>query len=282
MQKEDIKYSYGKKIILDNVEYIKAREEGELTKLFPLDFKRFLEILKSFSDFIDENKKYKYETVYWDGVKKEITLGEGYDLNPFNRTSNKLSNYPLSKEIIIFKNKVGLGVEELVQLDYYLEIACRMAYSYSPRYLPWANDVLNRFLPLNQLVDFANSFKEFKYRSKIVTYIKLLIGEERDLDRYYLYKNISEILYQMLSKEECIKPYLVKGDSYFYGSSHDALICSSEFRYFLRKLEDLSYDERFFKGYFKIAYNYYRKCGYADFAILNQSSFIKWENKMVD
>lgn len=282
MDKYYTKYSYGEKIVLKNVEELRYKDISELKDIFKLSFSEFKYILERFVEFIDYYKDYEYETIYWDGVVKNIKLGEGYDLNPFDRTSNKLKNYPLSEEIIVHTKKLGLTVEKLIQMEYYLEIVDRIAYAYSPRYLPWANNLLERFLPLKELSDFALTFKQFKYRSKIITYIRLLLENEDKISRFNCLKDVSEILYFVINEEEINLPYLVKGDGYFYGSSKDILVCSREFSYFLRKLQDLSYEDEYFKDYFKICYNYYRKSGYEDLATLNQSSFIKWENKIVD
>lgn len=281
MEKYFTKYSYGEKVMLDDIKPLKFREEKELNDIFKLSFKEFYEILEKFIEFIDCNKDYEYETIYWDGVKKVIKLGESYDLSPFDRNSNSILNYPLGEEIVKFKNDIGLSTAMLIQIDYYLEIVDRIAYAYSPRYLAFANKVLERFIDLDELSEFAKDFKSLKHRNKIIAYIKLLLENDDKHSRFNSLKDISEIIFFMISEEEMRLPYLVRGDSYFYGSSKDLLVCSREVSYFLRKLQDLACEDEFFYDYFKICYNYYRKSGYEDYATLNQSSFIKWENKMV-
>lgn len=262
---------------LDKIENI------SIENLFSITYEETKNIIEKFIELIEKYKDYEYEVLNWDGSKREVTLGGDVYLSPMaskisgykNSETFKLDNYPIADKVKDMIEKSGLSILKLLELDFYIKLEMINNYNYKKAWYSKYFEAVNNYKKIEKY--FMNR-DNIKYFEPIQIYISLYIKEISKKEKFEIAKDLLKKIYTFIPIKKYYEELEEKDDFLrrYYISEFDKI------GHWLNILKN-NYDDKSFKEYFTITYNFYRASNYNFINCIELENFAKaFELKIID
>lgn len=198
--------------------------------------KRLIEILRIFSEFIEEHKDYEYDIQYYNGSRDQVVFGSGnqwripFDKGKINNHNAPFEDYVLSDKVenLIIEN--SLQPMELLRLRYFKGIASTM---YNPSYFEKYIQLFNEFFKTEDFNEYSEQIKDIPYcelaHNMIVKYTNLKIDNEI----FTITSNILSDFIARYGEQDIFKENIKDMSKFRYSTSELQLLSAAEINFFI-------------------------------------------------
>ncbi|MDP4177767.1 MAG: DUF4132 domain-containing protein [Bacillota bacterium] len=238
---------------------IEKTKDFNIKSIFSMKEEKFKSIINKFSELINKNREYEYETEHWDGTKTTTTLGGQYYLQPYKRNDNTLNNYPMADEIRELVKNEGIRNIDLIEMSFYLQACVKDNYK---TYTSWFEDIVNELFNSENIMKINQSFNKAPYFGFTKIYINLLLKEVSDCEKFELSNNVLKEFYLSIPEDKFTEEYFTKDQKYYYYQNKDYVSGSNEVSYWIKLMKNSISNDEDFKKFFSISYSFYKSSGY--------------------